>query len=265
MFAYLSIAFGLFSLFFMAYDTARWTNEYMEQMQQEGAAYQSTSTVDRNLPQTGLPQSETDQNVIQDSMKKWTLTAVLGFIISLVSFLFQVFVNYQWSESLNRNITETNQILGDIIEKTSDEEAIYDFEWMGDKLNSMRIQPWPFYIYVAMSVFSIFLNEMSFFFSIFSFAFLAYYLSKIFKVCYDLVDIKSQFYAFYLKETYVGDIEYIIPYRNILLFFFFTIVTFGIYWYYLLFKLSMEINQFLDADERLRKKLPESPVLEEEQ
>ena len=100
-------------------------------------------------------------------------------------------------------------------------------------------------------------------FSVMSFVFLAYYLSQIFKVSVELINIKSQFYSFYLKEDYHEGLEYIIAYRNIIMFFVFSVLTLGIYWYYLLFKLSTEINLFLDYDEKLKKKLPESPLLKE--
>jgi len=64
----------------------------------------------------------------------------------------------------------------------------------------------------------------------------------------ELLTIKSQFYSFYLKDHYHEGLEYIIPYRNILMFFLLSVLTVGIYWYYLLFKLSIEINLFLDYD-----------------
>jgi hypothetical protein len=43
----------------------------------------------------------------------------------------------------------------------------------------------------------------------------------------------------------------------------FSVLTLGIYWYYLLFKLSTEINFFLDYDEKLMIQLPDSPLLKE--
>jgi len=147
------------------------------------------------------------------------------------------------------------------MEKSSDENTLYDFNWMKDKLSTLRIQLWPFMVYIAASILSVIFNDTGMFLSLFSFVFLTLYLAQIFKVSIELIDIKSQFYSFYLKSEYREGLEYIIPYRNIIMFFFFTVLTLGIYWYYLLFKLTNEINLFLERDERLREMLPQSPII----
>ncbi|MFP4461744.1 MAG: hypothetical protein ACLFQE_06065 [Thermotogota bacterium] len=248
-FAYLAIAFGLFSVIFAVYEGIAITNEYFQSI---------------NNGELTIPETSTLYNQQPEQMPMFfTLAGLIGFIVSLLSFLFQSLCNYQWAKVLNRNISETNRLLSDMMKKTNDQEVLYDFQWMSDKLNTLWIQLWAFLGYVAMSILGTVINNMTMLFSVFAFIFLAYYLSQIFKVSNELLRIKSQFYSFYLKEKYHEGLEYIIPYRNIIMFFIFSVLTLGIYWYYLLFKLSTEINYFLDYDEQLMIQLPDSPLIKE--
>ena len=248
-FAYLAIAFGLFSVIFAVYEGIALTNEY----------FQSINNGELTIPETSTLYEQTTGQ----TPYFFSLAGLIGFIVSLLSFLFQSLCNYQWAKVLNRNIFETNKLLSDMMNKTNDEEVLYDFKWMSDKLNALWIQQWAFFGYVTMSLLGTIFNNMTMLFSLFAFVFLAYYLSQIFKVSNELLRIKSQFYSFYLKEKYHEGLEYIIPYRNIIMFFIFSVLTLGIYWYYLLFKLSTEINFFLDYDEKLMIQLPDSPLLKE--
>jgi hypothetical protein len=248
-FAYLAIAFGLFSIIFAVYEGIALTNEYFQSMNNGELTISETSTLyDQTTGRTPY---------------FFTVAGLIGFIVSLLSFLFQSLCNYQWAKVLNRNIYETNKLLSDMMNKTTDQEVLYDFQWMSRKLNTLWIQLWAFFGYVVMSILGTIFTNMAMLFSVFSFVFLAYYLSQIFKVSNELLRIKSQFYSFYLKEKYHEGLEYIIPYRNIFIFFMFSVLTLGIYWYYLLFKLSTEINFFLDYDEKLMIQLPDSPLLKE--
>ncbi len=251
-FAYLAIAFGLFSIVFVIKDAVEMTNQYMEAIQSGAITVTGTSLVVN-------PEAEAEIN--ESLLSGWSISAALGFIVSLASFVFQSICNFQWAGCLNRNISETNETLSRIMEKSSDENTLYDFNWMKDKLSTLRIQLWPFMVYIAASILSVIFNDTGMFLSLFSFVFLTLYLAQIFKVSIELIDIKSQFYSFYLKSEYREGLEYIIPYRNIIMFFFFTVLTLGIYWYYLLFKLTNEINLFLERDERLREMLPQSPII----
>jgi len=57
------------------------------------------------------------------------------------------------------------------------------------------------------------------------------------------------------------DVEFrpIIKERNVLTVLLLTLITFGVYWLYLIVELSKEINEFLDADERTMKNLEVKP------
>ncbi len=251
-FAYLAIAFGLFSIVFIIKDAVTLTNQYMDALR--SGAITSTGTT---LIVDPAVEAEIDKNLLN----RWSISAIIAFIVSLASFVFQSICNFQWAGCLNRNISETNQTLTTILNKSSDEDTEYDFMWMIQRLDTMYIQQWPFFVYIITSVLGVFFNDISMLLSVMSFVFLSLYLAQIFKVCIELIDIKSQFYSFYLKSDYREGLEYTIHYRNIIMFFFFSILTLGIYWYYLLFKLTNEINLFLERDEKLREKLPQSPIL----
>ncbi len=248
-YAYLAIAFGLFSVIFAVYEGIAITNEYFQSLNNGELTLPETSTL-FNQPTEQIPMF-------------FSVAGLIGFIVSLLSFLFQSLCNYQWAKVLNRNIYKTNQLLSDMMNKTDDQDILYDFHWMSDKLNALWIQQWAFFGYIAISLLGTLFNSMPLIFSLVGFIFLSYYLSQIFKVSNELLTIKSQFYSFYLKDHYHEGLEYIIPYRNILIFFLLSVLTVGIYWYYLLFKLSIEINLFLDYDEKLMAQLPDSPLLKE--
>jgi hypothetical protein len=251
-FAYLAIAFGLFSLVFIVRDAVTLTNQYMDAIQSGEITVTGTSV---------LVSPEMEAEISDAVLNPLSISAILGFLVSLTCFIFQSICNFQWAGCLNRNITETNKTLTQLIKTSKDEDAIYDFNWMKEKLDALRIQLWPFFAYIGTSILGTIFSNAAMFLSIVSFIFLAWYLSLIFKVCTELINIKSQFYSFYLKSNYTEGLEYTILYRNIVMFFFFSIMTLGIYWYYLLFKLTTEINFFLEKDEKFRKMLPNSPVI----
>src|SRR6056297_2333167 len=167
-FAYLAIAFGLFSVIFAVYEGIAITNEYLQSINNGELTIPETSTL---YEQTG-----------GQAPMFFSLAGLIGFIVSLLSFLFQSLCNYQWAKVLNRNIFETNGLLSDMMNKTSDQEVLYDFQWMSDKLNALWIQQWAFFAYILMSILGTIFNHMAMLFSVFSFVFLAYYLSQIFKV-----------------------------------------------------------------------------------
>ncbi|MCD6103632.1 MAG: DUF4234 domain-containing protein, partial [Thermotogaceae bacterium] len=86
-------------------------------------------------------------------------------------------------------------------------------------------------------------------FSLLAIIFLAIYLQSVFTVSKRLEEIKNTMYSVMgISTLQMQNIKS----RNIGLFILFVIITLGIYWLYLLIKLSSEINNYLDTDQRLR-------------
>src|SRR6056297_1910802 len=156
-FAYLAIAFGLFSVVFAVYEGIAITNEY----------FQSINNGELTVSETSTLYDQTSENLPMF----FSLAGLIGFVVSLLSFLFQSLCNYQWAKVLNRNIFETNKLLSDMMNKTNDEEVLYDFQWMSDKLNALWIQQWAFFGYVTMSILGTIFNNMTMLFSLFAFVF----------------------------------------------------------------------------------------------
>src|SRR6056297_2558371 len=119
-FAYLAIAFGLFSVIFAVYEGIAITNEY----------FQSLNSGELTIPETSTLYNQQSEQLPMF----FTLAGLIGFIVSHLSFLFQSLCNYQWAMVLNRNIYETYGLLSDMMNKTSDQEVLYDVQWMSYKL-----------------------------------------------------------------------------------------------------------------------------------
>lgn len=237
-FVLLAVIFSLISLYVAVQETFEMTAKQLD--------YYYRQLQENPDSQTVIPY---EQEYEEEPVPIWiTLISALGFV-------FQIIVCYQWAVCINHNITETQSFFFRTSSIIDDEEEIYDFNWMIDKLNTLKINLMPFWMYLVFSILGIVIPGAYLLFSILGFASLAYYLNKLFILSGELSDIKSQFFGFYLKSDYEPRIENTIKPRNIIYFLLFSIFTMGLYWYYLIFKLSMEINLFLNSDEILRSKL----------
>jgi len=241
-FVILAVIFSLISLWVAVQETYRLTVKQFDQYYSQYLA--STST--ENINMDDIINSTTEEDY---TPPQWaTVVSVLGFI-------FQIIVCYQWATCINKNIYETQERIDSISQNAKDRDELYDFNWMVEKLNTLKISLLPFWIYLVFSIMGLLLPGAYMLFSILSFVALAYYLNKVFFMSNQLSDIKSQFYSFYLKDDYNPRIDYTVKPRNILYFLLFTFISMGLYWYYLILKLSLEINTYLKSDDILRKKL----------
>ncbi len=185
----------------------------------------------------------------------------LGLVVvfGVLAAIFQFLVLYQWARAINRNVQNTKDVFQNLKERLED-PLRGEIGFFLNRAEEFAIQMWPFWLYLVFYLIGLFTGMYGFVFNILAFIFLAVYLHHIFRSTGKLSDLKDKLYQ-YLEDRYsvrLGGRVFRIPRRNIILFIILSIVTFAIYWLYLLIKLSGEINQYLATDEVLRKDVEEA-------
>jgi hypothetical protein len=182
------------------------------------------------------------------------VTIVLGMIIAIL----EIILFKQWMNVLNRNILNTQRMLSNV--RTEDISVKSEIETASVELRNEMIPNWAFWgfiiSYLAMLGLS-FLGSMVLLFGLISFIFFLIYLHQIFTTSHDLYKIKARVYSYLKNMKGLPSIEEVtsVPRRNIFLVVLLTIITIGIYWFYLIVKLSVEINEYVKSDELARIKL----------
>ncbi|HOJ87803.1 MAG TPA: DUF4234 domain-containing protein [Pseudothermotoga sp.] len=178
-----------------------------------------------------------------------------GFFITLISGLlgilagiFTLIVLNQWSGVLNENIQNTKVLLSYLKQKVESEKQM-NLSVLEGHLSTLNLNIWAYWVYLVFYVISFLIPVASFVFSILAIVFLSVYLQSVFSVSKRLEEIKNAMYP--LLGISFPMMSYI-KQRNVGIFILLTIVTLGIYWWYLLIKLSDEINQYIDADQKIR-------------
>ncbi len=183
------------------------------------------------------------------------LVAVFG----ILSAIFQFLVLYQWARAINRNITNTRDVFLNVKDRLED-PLRGEIGFFANRTEEFVVQTWPFWLYLVFYVIGLFTGMYSILFNLLAFIFLAVYLAFIFRSTGKLSDLKDRLYQ-YLEDKHgirLGGRVFRIPRRSIALFIILSIITFAIYWLYLLVRLSSEINHYLSTDEALRREVEEA-------
>ena len=178
---------------------------------------------------------------------------IIGGLFALISQIFQVIVIYKWSRAINTNIDNTRFVFNELKKEVKDKSKNEALDILNFEFSTNKVQDWAYWIYFAMLIIA--------FFSLGSFAwaapigviFLAIYIHSIFSISKSLQETKTHIYNFLGKRD-LSNNKYIKD-RNVGLFILFIIITFGIYWLYLIIKLSDEINDYLSWDIKTRENL----------
>ncbi len=197
-----------------------------------------------------------------DTMTGAGAIMILGGLLGFVSGILQLVVMFQWSSVLKTNIDNTRIIMTSLGRRVTDRDKVDVIDLFSSKLSGMQLPVWSYWLYVVFYIVGLFTGAYAILFFILAFIFLAVYLHGVFSVSENLQDMKGKIYPFLLEKIVFEDIRRINK-RNIGLFILLSIITFGIYWYYLLIKLSSEINAYVDIDGRLREAVAKK--LEEKQ
>ncbi len=179
-------------------------------------------------------------------------------IINFINMIFQFIVLKEWMDVLNRNIVNTQSMISTI--KTEDLSVKSEIETASLELKNAMVKGWPFWGYMISYIVGIlFIFEMGItvIFEVLALVFLLIYLYHIFSSSSAIYKTKSRLYSYLRNMKGLPNVQDIpqITQRNIFLVVIFTIITAGIYWLYLIVKLSMEINEYVKNDEITRTQL----------
>lgn len=190
--------------------------------------------------------------VVLSIIAAFTMIAGIGFIFQIISSILTFIVLYQWSQAVKTNIQNTQMILEHIRENIQDDSKKNAIMALESRLKTIEIYDWAFWVYLICAIIG-YINWYVFFINLIGFIFLAIYLQNLFQACKKLQEAKNKVYQ-YVSSKFILSGE-IIKDRNIGMFILLAIVTIGIYWYYILIKMSYEINEFLQWDIESRERV----------
>ena len=190
--------------------------------------------------------------VVLSIIAAFTMIAGIGFIFQIISSILTFIVLYQWSQAVKTNIQNTQMILEHIRENIQDDSKKNAIMALKSRLKTIEIYDWAFWVYLICAIIG-YINWYVFFINLIGFIFLAIYLQNLFQACKKLQEAKNKVYQ-YVSSKFILSGE-IIKDRNIGMFILLAIVTIGIYWYYILIKMSYEINEFLQWDIESRERV----------
>ena len=174
-----------------------------------------------------------------------------GGIIGLIAGILQILLLYSWNKAITTNIDNTKiifQLAHDKIEDPEKKESLNAFLL---KVSRLEVSTWAFWAYIILYIIGMFLGMgLKAVLNIAAFIFLAIYLQSVFTVSAELSKAKNTVYTYFLeKPALIPEVKK----RNIILVVVLAIITFTIYWLYLLVKLTDEIREFVLTDQSVRR------------
>ncbi len=173
----------------------------------------------------------------------------ISIILSLIAGLLQLLLLFSWNRAIKNNIENTKLLFQFIQGKISESkrESIILFL---HKISQLEIATWAFWIYALFYTVALISGiGLKVLLNILAFIFLAIYLQSLFSVSFELSRLKSTAYSYFLgKPALITEIKG----RNVIIVAILSIITFTIYWLYLLIKITYEISSFIEEDQRVR-------------
>lgn len=179
---------------------------------------------------------------------------ILSIILKILAGVFQLILLYSWSKAIENNIDNT-KLLFQLANERISEDKKGSLSVFLLKLSQMKINSWAFIIYAFFYVFGGFIPIINLI-NIPAFVFLAIYLHSLFSVSSELSKLKNTVYFYFLRGMIPPMPE--IKERNVVIVALLSVITFTIYWLYLLIKLTQEISSFIEADTKIRKSVIEA-------
>jgi len=171
---------------------------------------------------------------------------VIGSVLGLIATILLLVVYHQWSSVLNMNVENTINIFEYL--KQKDPDKVFEYDKFLKSLKNMKIPNWPYWLFFIFMVLYWFFPSLVIL-PVLSIIFFLVHLHNIFSVADRLQELKGKAYMEF------GDLPKdvkTIETRNVLMVLLFTLITLGIYWVYLIIKLSSEINTFVEKDKIAR-------------
>jgi len=181
---------------------------------------------------------------------------IVGGVIGFIAGVLQIVVLYSWNKAITTNIDNTKMIFQLAHDKVEDSEKKENLNAFLLKVSRLEVSTWAFWAYIILYIIGMFMG-MGFktVLNILAFIFLAIYLQSIFSVSSELSKAKNTVYTYFMeKPALIPEVKK----RNIILVIVLSVITFTIYWLYLLVKLTDEIREFVLTDQTVRRSVIEA-------
>ena len=177
---------------------------------------------------------------------------LVSLLLGLVGTVMQLVVVYQWAGALNTNLANLRLLLQHLVARAGDETERVNFQGGLERLAGMGISMVLFWGYVLLHVAGFFMpGGLGKLMGFAAFLFIALYLNSVFKLTDAVQDLRQKIYAHVLGEGPCLPPSRI-RHRNVFLALVLMVLTLGIYWLFLLYNLTTEINAYLDDDQAAR-------------
>ncbi|MFA0887876.1 MAG: hypothetical protein ACC613_02125 [Synergistales bacterium] len=180
---------------------------------------------------------------------------VISLFLGVIGTIMQLIVVYQWAGALNANLANLRLLLQHLVARAGDETERVNFQGGLERLTGMRISMTLFWGYVLLHLAGFFLpGGAGKLLGFVAFVFIALYLNAVFKLTDAVQELRQKLYAHVLGEGPCLPPSRI-RHRNLFLSLIFMVLTLGIYWLFLLYNLTFEINAYLDDDQAARSRI----------
>ena len=180
---------------------------------------------------------------------------VIALFLGVVGTILQLVVVYQWAGALNTNLSNLRLLLQHLVARAGDETERVNFQGGLELLSGMGVSMVLFWGYVILHLTSFFLpGALGKLLGFAAFLFIAFYLHSVFKLTDAVQDLRQKLYIHIMGEGPCLPPSRI-RHRNLFLTLVFMILTLGIYWLFLLYNLTVEINGYLDDDQAARNRI----------
>ena len=180
---------------------------------------------------------------------------VVSLLLGVVGTVLQLVVVYQWGGALNANLANLRLLLQHLVALAGDETERVTFQGALERLTGMGVSAGLFWGYVILHLAGFFLpGGPGRLLGFLAFVFIAFYLNAVFKLTDAIQDLREKLYTHLLGEgTCIPKSR--IRHRNVFVSLVFMVLTLGIYWLFLLYNLTTEINLYLDDDQAARNRI----------
>ena len=180
---------------------------------------------------------------------------LVSLFLGVVGTIMQLVVVYQWAGALNTNLANLRLLLQHLLAHAGDETERVNFQGGLERLSGMGVSMVLFWGYVLLHLAGFFLpGGPGKLLGFLAFVFIAFYLHSVFKLTDAVQELREKLYAHVLGEGPCLPPSRI-RHRNLFLSLIFMVVTLGIYWLFLLYNLTSEINAYLDDDQAARSRI----------
>lgn len=180
---------------------------------------------------------------------------VISLFLGVIGTIMQLVVVYQWAGALNANLANLRLLLQHLVARAGDETERVNFQGGLERLSGMGVSMVLFWGYVLLHLAGFFLpGGAGKLLGFVAFVFIALYLNAVFKLTDAVQDLRQKLYAHVLGEGPCLPPSRI-RHRNLFLSLVLMVLTLGIYWLFLLYSLTSEINAYLDDDQSARSRI----------